>query len=141
MYEKILWATDGSESADRALEHAKQLASHNGATLLAVHTVEHTVGRMGGQEQYADEDQRQAKIAQQISDLEQSGIKASSRIVQGGGLGAAHPIADVAQEWGADVIVMGTRGHTPIAGLLLGSVTQRMLHVAPCPVLVVPPKG
>jgi hypothetical protein len=50
----------------------------------------------------------------------------------------AHEIADVAREVGADLIVIGTRGHTPIAGLSLGSVTLRLLHVAPCPVLAVP---
>jgi nucleotide-binding universal stress UspA family protein len=38
----------------------------------------------------------------------------------------------------SDAIVVGTRGHTPIAGLLVGSVTQRLLHIAPCPVIVVP---
>ena len=38
----------------------------------------------------------------------------------------------------ADVIVTGSRGHTALAGVFLGSVAQRLLHVAPCPVLVVP---
>ena len=49
-------------------------------------------------------------------------------------------IADAAKENEADVIVVGSRGYGRIAGVLLGSVTQRLLHVAPCPVLAVPTK-
>jgi nucleotide-binding universal stress UspA family protein len=56
-------------------------------------------------------------------------------------VGPAHVIAGVAGDAKADVIVSGTRGHTAIAGLLLGSVTQRLLHLAHCPVLVIPPAG
>jgi nucleotide-binding universal stress UspA family protein len=37
------------------------------------------------------------------------------------------------------VIVVGTRGHGPLAGALLGSVAQHLLHDAPCPVLAIPP--
>ena len=48
-------------------------------------------------------------------------------------------IADFARRSQADVIVMGTRGRGQVAGLLLGSVTQRLLHLAHCPVLAVPP--
>ncbi len=138
MFKKIVWATDGSESADRALDLAKELASQNGAALLVVHTVEHFAGPRGGLETDADEDERQTKIKQQIKDLNDAGVNATLKVVQGGASGAAHTLSDVAAEEGADVIVMGTRGHTPIGGLLLGSVTQRMLHIAPCPVLVVP---
>lgn len=138
MFKKIIWATDGSEPADRALELAKSLASQDGAALLAVHTVEHFAGRGGGLEENADEDERQAKVKAQVEELTQQGVNATVKIIHGGATGAAHTLAGVAQEEAADLIVIGTRGHTALAGLLLGSVTQRLLHIAPCPVLVVP---
>lgn len=53
--------------------------------------------------------------------------------------GAAVEIATAARNEGANAIVVGTRGHTMLSGLLVGSVAMRLLHLAPCPVLVVPP--
>jgi nucleotide-binding universal stress UspA family protein len=52
--------------------------------------------------------------------------------------GAAHVIAEIAKEERADLIVVGTRGHGPLPGLLLGSVAHRLVQIAHCPVLVVP---
>ena len=52
--------------------------------------------------------------------------------------GPAHVIADAAEKLGADVIVTGTRGHTAVAGVILGSVAQRLVHLASRPVIVVP---
>jgi nucleotide-binding universal stress UspA family protein len=52
--------------------------------------------------------------------------------------GPARSIADVAKETGADLIVVGTRGHSALAGVFLGSVTLKLLHLAGCPVLCVP---
>lgn len=138
MFKNIIWATDGSESADRALELAKSLALQDGAVLLAVHSIEHMAGRGGGLPVDADEDERQAKIAGQVADLKQQGVNVTLKVVEGGAVGAAHTLAGVAQDETADLLVVGTRGHTTLGGLLLGSVTQRLLHIAPCPVLVVP---
>ena len=50
----------------------------------------------------------------------------------------AHVVADIAEKSKANLIVTGTRGHSEISGLFLGSVTQRLLHIAKRPVLVVP---
>jgi nucleotide-binding universal stress UspA family protein len=140
MFNKIIWATDGSENADNALELAKSLASQNAALLLAVHTIEELAGPggRGAVPEQADEDDVEAKIAKQVAELAQQGVNAEVKIVEGGVTGAAHTIAKVAEEEGADLIVVGTRGHTVLVGLLLGSVTHRLLHLAPCPVLVVP---
>ncbi|HEX6699770.1 MAG TPA: universal stress protein [Gaiellaceae bacterium] len=139
MFTKIVWATDGSEAADRALEGAKALALAAHGTLVVVHCKEMLTGRAGGYPVLADEDELVDKARTQADDLRAEGIDVRLELATATVSGAAHAIADVAGELGADVIVVGTCGHTPVAGLLLGSVTQRLLHIAPCPVLAVPP--
>jgi nucleotide-binding universal stress UspA family protein len=139
MFKKIIWATDGSDPADRALEYAKSFVTDNGAELLAVHSIEHLAGpgSRGAFPADAEEDEHQAKIRKQVEEL---GGTATLRVVVGGVTNAAHVLAEVAKEENADLIVVGTRGHSALGGLLLGSVTQRLLHISPCPVLSVPPK-
>ena len=66
------------------------------------------------------------------------GISATLRLSTGFAGRSADAIAGAARELGADVIVVGTRGRGPVASLLVGSVTQRLLHSAPCPLLAVP---
>jgi nucleotide-binding universal stress UspA family protein len=139
MFQVIIWSSDGSEHADRALEYARQLAEANSARLVAVHVKEVTVGRAAGYPIQIDEEEVEQKIQGQTKDLKDAGVDASYEQRNTTAGGAAHAIADAAKEAGAELIVVGTRGQGPISGLLLGSVTQRLLHVAPCPVLAVPP--
>jgi nucleotide-binding universal stress UspA family protein len=139
MFTTIIWATDGSDNADRALVLAKELAQESGCALLAVHSKELLTGRAGGFPLLADEDDLEVKIGRQIEELRGAGVNARA-IFAGGKAGhAPQTIADTARSIGADLIVVGTRGQTAFAGLMLGSVTQRLMHVAPCPVLAVPP--
>src|SRR2546422_10795205 len=81
---------------------------------------------------------RRAKIRRQVDEARAEGLDATFKLVTGPVSGAAHMIVDAEREVDADLIIVGTRGHTPIVGLLLGSVTQRLLHIAICPVLTVP---
>jgi nucleotide-binding universal stress UspA family protein len=54
--------------------------------------------------------------------------------------GTAHAIAQFAGEAGADLIVAGTSGSSRLVRALVGGVTRRLLELAPCPVLAVPPE-
>lgn len=141
MFNKILWATDGSEAADGALPLVKELATEHGAAVVVCHSALAAIGpgSHGAPTMLADEAEVETKVTGQADELSRAGVPATLRIVGGDDLhGAAHAIVHVADEEQADVIVAGTRGHTLLGGLLLGSVTQRLLHLAQCPVLVVP---
>jgi nucleotide-binding universal stress UspA family protein len=141
MFKTIVWATDGSANADHAFDLAVGLALESGCPLVAVHSKELMTGRAGGFPLLADENEIEAKVEKQVEDAKEAGVDTRT-VISGGGVGhAAHSIAEVAKDSDADLIVVGTRGHTPVAGLLLGSVAQRLLHVAHCPVLAVPPSA
>lgn len=140
MFNKIVCATDGSEAADEAVEFAHQLAGEVGGELAIVHCTEFTLpGKGGGRYPvFANEDELQEKIEGQVKDMSGNGVPTTLEVTRTPVGGAAKVIADVARDQHGDVIVVGTRGHSPLAGLLIGSVTQRLLHIAPCPVIAVP---
>jgi nucleotide-binding universal stress UspA family protein len=140
MFKTIIWATDGSEAADRALPTALELTAAGRGELLVVHADERLGGRAAGAHILADEENIQRELDSKVRELIESGVNASLQVVHGLNREPADLIADAAKENEADVIVVGTRGHGRIAGVLLGSITQRLLHVAPCPVLAVPAK-
>lgn len=139
MFKTIVLALDGSEAAKRGIPVAAELAKAGKAKIVIAH-VEERMATKGRAPLHADEDQIQADLRGLVKDLKSDGIEASIEMgdVMAGGSGVAHAIADIADKSKADLIVAGTRGHSPIEGLLVGSVTQRLLHIAQQPVLVVP---
>ena len=140
MFKTIVLALDGSDGSRRAVPLAMELAKRDNGTLVIAHVEEDIIGKGGGPIK-ATEDEIQAEIRQQAEELTAQGIDTSVHmrsVILGG---PAHVIEDIAAETDADLIVAGTRGHSPVAGLLLGSVTQRLLHIARRPVLAVPPES
>jgi nucleotide-binding universal stress UspA family protein len=139
MFKTVIWATDGSEAADQALPFAKDLVRGASRQLVVLHNKERLVGgRTAGFPLYADEDEREAKICDQVDEACAEGLDATFRLTSGFAGHSGDTISNAARELDADVIVVGTRGHGPVMGALVGSVTQRLLHTAPCPVLAVP---
>ncbi len=140
MFTTIVWATDGSENAARALPYAQALATGEGAMLVAVHIVQETADTNAERSSVAEGGTQDAResLRRLVDELSQDGLNAILKLVDLVGPQPAQGIADIAAEVGADVIVIGTRGHSAIGGLI-GSVTQRLIQIAPCPVLSVPP--
>jgi nucleotide-binding universal stress UspA family protein len=137
VFKTIVLAVDGSESSDRAVAYAGDLVRESGGRIVAVHIKEMIAGRFAGPV-HVDENDLQAKIRGQIKELSDSGVSATIEMHSAMTGGPAAIIAETAAREKADVIVAGTRGHTALAGVIVGSVAQRLLHLAPCPVLVVP---
>lgn len=137
MFGTIVLAVDGSQPSDTAVGYAARLAKESGSRIVAVHVKEIMAGRAAGPV-HVNEDEILDKVRGQIQQMNDDGIKAQLQVTSSMTGGPAHIIAEAAAKESADVIVTGTRGHTALAGVFLGSVAQRLLHLASCPVLVVP---
>ena len=135
---KVIWATDGSDNADAALAFATRFAAPESDVVIALHCQEVLAGIGPGFAPVEEQVEVEEKIRRQVKTLRGEGFDAKIVVLRGPIAEAAFMIADFAAETGADVIVVGTRGRGPLAGAIAGSVTQQLLHVAPCPVLAVP---
>lgn len=141
---QISVATDGSEGADHAVDYAARWAKDQGADLLIVNVtggLPEKLLRSFTHAQHAWLDQlfeslsaeTLTKARDRARGLGVATIKLESRIGD-----VAQTIIDIAQEKQADAIVVGRRGAGRISGLLLGSVSQKLVSLAPLPVIVVP---
>ena len=139
MFKSIVLALDGSETAKRGIPIAVELAKAGKAKIVIAH-VEERMATKGRAPLHTNEEEIQTDLEALVKDLEADGIDATIEMgdVMAGGSRVAHAIADIAEKANGDLIVTGTRGHSPIEGLLVGSVTQRLLHIAKQPMLVVP---
>ncbi|GAB4270342.1 MAG: universal stress protein [Deferrisomatales bacterium] len=142
----ILIPLDGSDLSEQALDAALPLAEAFGAEILFLGVIDLTAGMY---DVYAEAFNPVDLKAQLESFLETALDRAKARAEARGArarrflrVGVPHDeIARLAEEEGADLVVMTTHGRKGLSHLLLGSVTEKVIRTAPCPVLVVRPKG
>ena len=140
----ILVATDFSEPSDAALAYGRELAARFNATLHVLHIAENIYITTFGAESYAAvapdlqaevEDSARARLQQLVLDSDGSGPRTTPVVMTSGS--PAFAIIDYAGEHEIDLIVMGTHGRGALAHLLMGSVAEKVVRLAPCPVLTV----
>lgn len=136
----IVVPTDFSKSAERALGLARDLAQDAGpAHLILTHAVfvpieiealgvDLQAGLSGIEERVVED------LERILVELQDAGISAEYLSVRGS---PERIILEVASSKNADLIVMGTHGRTGLAHVVLGSVAERVVREAPCPVLTV----
>jgi nucleotide-binding universal stress UspA family protein len=134
MFEKILAAVDGSEGARKAVELAAGLGERTNAELLVLHVREVEVGKFSG----AMEPPQEARdlVNEVVAELADEGLVVKGQI-RGAPFGrAAKEIVEEAEEAGCDAIVMGSRGLSDWAAILVGSVAHKVVSHAHCPVVI-----
>ncbi len=138
VFSTIVVALDGSGTAERGLPLATALSRRDGAKVVLVHVQQLITAAGTVVPVQPDEERIQAHLRELTEGLRDEGIEASLEIRTMALGGAARSIAEVTDEVEADLIIVGTQGHSAMGIMFLGSVTQRLLQTADQPVLVVP---
>ena len=139
--QKVLIAVDFSEPSQRAANDGLELAKRLGAEVHLVHAFDVPVPMVTPYEVavptgFVEQARESAKKRlQEVEDRARTaGVEVHAHLTEAP---AAHAIARAAEELGVDLIVMGTRGNTGLKHIILGSVAERTLRLAPCSVLTV----
>ena len=137
---KILVPTDGSDYSERAAEYGVDIAKMLSAQIVVVYVIDQVVIDQISKATERDSVERELKENGQryvnyvLSLAEKEGVKSSSLLAKGT---PYEQIVHLARELNIDLIVMGTYGRRGTERVLIGSVAQRVIEYAPCPVLVV----
>ena len=137
----IMVATDFSPTSKEALEYGRMLAERFGVPLHLVHVCEQPAMAAAWSDGYslmlADLEKEVRKEAEQrLASMIAPGwkIPVTTEVLNGS---PARTLVEAAREHGVSLIVMGTHGYSGLAHVVLGSVAERVVRTAPCPVLTV----
>lgn len=148
MYQRILAPIDGSETSRRAFDIALRTARENGAELVPLYVIDDPllaydapgIDPSAARAAFLREGERLK--ADWLAAMQRENVKGMPRVVENDEAGndIAQCIFEEARAIGADLVVMGTHGRRGARRLMLGSVAERFLRIACCPVLLVPPE-
>ena len=137
-FRNILVPTDGSEYTKLAIDRAIEFAKEVGGSITAIYVIDHTVfGNIPMDSSvtsvYDMMEKEGHEATKYVMELcEKNGVEAKELIVEGAPVKA---IVNASSDY--DIIVMGTLGRTGFAKLMMGSVAERVVRYAKCPVMVV----
>lgn len=138
MYASIIVALDGSEQSMIALDHARVIAEAFGSRLILVHAFPHTYDLRDSAHYNKLVAMRtidgQAIIDAAKKKLAETSIEVEEELLEGP---ASDAIISTATIRKVDLVVLGSRGMGSLKGLVFGSVSNKVSHYAPCPVMVV----
>ena len=141
---KILVATDFGDAAEVAFAYGRELARTFRATLDVLHVADNVMARSFVGDGYLAtfpelqrdvEDAARKRLDAMICDEDRAILNAKPVLITS--TSPALAIVEYAREAGVDLIIMGTHGRGAMAHLLMGSVAERVVRTAPCPVLTV----
>ena len=142
MFKKILLAIDGSDDAAEATRYAQELALRDDAQVFVVHVIASAPIYMGDpwqQEVISHNVAEGEKVTEPVAkQLREAGVDVVVEMLEGSPADGILRVADVRKP---DLIVMGSRGHSDLTSLLLGSVSHRVLAHARAPVLITKASG
>jgi nucleotide-binding universal stress UspA family protein len=136
MFQRILLAVDGSEHSFRAVPVAGDLARRCDGEVIVLHVREHEV--TWGADIDIETDREAMKLVDDVvRQLKEQETNVRGEVVRVPRGNAPKAIVDIAHRESVGLIVMGTRGLSDWGRLLMGSVADKVMHLADCPVLVV----
>jgi len=140
----VLVATDFSEPSEAALRYGKELATRFGAALHVLHVAPNLYASAFGAADYATvapdlqqqvEDDARRQLRELLIESDTTGPRSIPVVLTS--TAPAWAIVEYAKDHDVDIIVMGTHGRGALAHLVMGSVAERVVRLAPCPVLTV----
>lgn len=142
-YTNIVVGSDGSATAERAVEGAAEIAAEHSARLVIVTAYKQQGDELAAQHGVPDDIRWALTDQHQAEELADRGRRIAAkagvdRIVTRAVAGSpVDTLLDAAEDFGADLIVVGSKGLTGAAGIVLGSVASSIAHHAPSDVMIV----